>query len=82
MGERISGFIMDEGGGYIRFYNIQQQCYLADLVRNDFINICSFKKYEKEQYDKIIDEFIKKDMMRYGKWLIFRAGTRLGKFYI
>ncbi|MCQ4983805.1 hypothetical protein NE564_27160 [Blautia producta] len=46
--------------GYIRFYNIQQIVLFADLVRNDFINICSFKKYEKEQYDKIIDEFIKK----------------------
>ncbi|MFR2725095.1 hypothetical protein [Sellimonas intestinalis] len=55
--------------GYIRFYNIQQIVLFADLVRNDFINICSFKKYEKEQYDKIIDEFIKKDMMRYGNGL-------------
>ena len=55
--------------GYIRFYDIQKIALLADLVHNDFINIYSFKKYEKEQYYKIIDEFIKKDMMRYGNGL-------------
>ena len=55
--------------GYIRFYDIQKIALFADLVRNDFINIYSFKKYEKEQYYKIIDEFIKKDMMRYGNGL-------------
>lgn len=55
--------------GYIRFYDIQKIALLADLVHNDFINIYSLKKYEKEQYYKIIDEFIKKDMMRYGNGL-------------
>ena len=55
--------------GNIRFYNIHQIVLFADLVRNDFINVYSFKKYDKEQYYKIIDEFIKKDMMRYGNGL-------------
>lgn len=55
--------------GNIRFYNIHQIVLFADLVRNDFINVYSLKKYDKEQYYKIIDEFIKKDMMRYGNGL-------------
>lgn len=58
--------------GHIRFYNIHQIALLADLVRNDFINIYSFKKYDTERYYKIIDEFIKKDMMRYGNGLFSR----------